>query len=641
VNAILRSTVAGLAFLAMSMAATAGDPARVFPAETLAYADLSDPAAVAPQISAIFKGTPLENGLKFIDGRRDAAKTPHDLFGKEEMALIALLASPEMATEFKRLGGIGIGLTGFTDQCDPEAVLAVLTGDSAAAGLVARAFLTTGTLRKVAEVQGVPVYQYRQPNYTYDPNDGRQKLANDKPPTEGPYEATFAYTPGLFVAGTSKAAVAPVITRFLGKAKGSLAEHPAFQEARTANKDPGVFFFVDVPRFCSQYDGAREKVSGLIEPDAYAWFKMMVSARTMKHLSGLVRLRDGGLAISIAGRFDAAQKSPLFDFLSGPGVSVELLQHSPAPASIALVVALPEKDRAATVINFLDAMAKSSGQLGRLPGEAVKELNEKYKLSVERDLVGKVQSVAIVMPVKQELPKGARARPMVVLFTDDAAAAGAWEDFLPRLVADLSGANTLPQPVAETIGGVRVLSLPGASLPWNAALHYARNEGVLVVGLDRKLVAAAVHPNKKAIAAPAGEPPVLVGTVGLGGVVRLIADSARLSGPVVPVSEVGPATGPRPGSGPAPAANGQKEDEAKRWEELLKSVDAVPPGLIVGRRLENELRIEITQPRLAGGPLPAVIGAAANWFDTLLNRGANPNMYPYPTYRRGIRRGGF
>ena len=58
-NAILRLIVAGLVFLGMVTAASAADPARVFPAETLAYADLSDPAQTAQALQKALEGGPI------------------------------------------------------------------------------------------------------------------------------------------------------------------------------------------------------------------------------------------------------------------------------------------------------------------------------------------------------------------------------------------------------------------------------------------------------------------------------------------------------------------------------------------------------------------------------------------------------
>lgn len=629
-------------FASSGRATDVTDPADLFPPGTLAYAELHDPATVGPQLAAVFKGTVIEDSIPFIHNRRDKTKDPRDITGKDQLALLGLLASPEMAAEFKKLGGVAVGLTGFTEQGDPQVAVAVLTGDSPAAGLIARAFLTMTTVRKVGAVGDVPVYQFRQPAMGYDPN-GRPMLQNDKPPTEGPYEATFAYLPGLFVVGTGKAAVGEVVSRFQGTAKGALAATPAFKEAAAAHRKPGLFYFVNTPEFCAKYEESLRKSDGPIEPDALAWFRLVANARAVRYAAGCARFRDGGLAVTVGGAFDPAVKSPLLGLLSGPGAKVELLRDT--PTTFAVAVTLPETDRAAAVIGFLDATAKATGELGRLPGEAVKELEAKYKIAVADGLIGKTRAVAVVMPVKQELPKGARPLPLFVLHTDSPDAALAWEDFLPKLIGDIGGAAP-PQPASEVIGGVKVLSLPGGGLPWNAAVHYARKDATLVIGLDRKLVAGVVAGESAGghgVVIPPGDTPAALGTLGLGGVIRLLTETTRPTGPVVPLGPAKPATTvPRrggfseelsvgPGGGRVPTGEEQKKDEAKAWEALLAAVDGLPATTVTARRTGNELRFELWQPKVQGGGLAPVVNAGVAWFDKLLNRTANPNPgYGYP-----------
>jgi len=628
-NPLARAAVALVAAALLAPAGRAAappDPADLFPADALAFAELHDPAAVAPDLAAAFKGTPLEDSLAFVHARRDKATKPLDLTGKQELAVLGLLASPEMAAEVRKLRGVAVGLTGFTPRGEPEGALAVLTGDSAAFGLAARAFLTMTHVRKVGAAGDVPVYQFRQPGFTYDQNTGQQKLANEKPPTEGAYEATFAYVPGLFVVGTSRPAVAGVLARFQGKAKGTLAANAAFQAAAAAHRKPGVFYFANVPELAAKYDAARKAGGAGDEPDAYGWFKLVANAKAVRSLAGSVRFRDGGLAATAAGVFDPAAKSPLLDFLSGPGVKVEYLRNAPYGAALAATVALPEKDRAAAVIAFLDAVAKADGGLGRLPGEAVKELDAKYRLAIADDLVGKTRAVTVVVPARQELPKGAVPLPMLVLHTAGPDAAAAWAAFLPKLVGDLSGGDP-PAPSSEMVGAVQVLSLAGTGLPWRAAVHYAHKDGLFVVGLDRKLVGAAVAGG----ATPAGLPadaPALFGTVAAGVVFRTTAVTPKPDGPVVPITPVGPAGGPRPNSEEVVPGQAQKNEEAKAWAALEKALDGLPVATLSGRRAGDELRVEVWQPKVQAGGLAAVVAAGVGWLDTLLDLHGDPNGNP-------------
>ncbi len=601
----------------------------MFPPGTLAYAELHNPAELAPQLAAVFKGTSLEDSIPFIHARKDAAKTLMELTGKQKLALLGLLASPEMLTEFKKLH-VAAGLTGFTDSGDPDCAIVILTHDSPAAGLVARAYITmSAQLRKVGEVSKVPVFQFRTPNITYDPN-GNPAVNNDKALADGPHEMTLAYTPGLFVIGTSKTAVGHAVKRFVGEEKGGrLATTAAFKEAAAAHRQTGLFYYLNFPELAAKYDaalkvrgnGVNEALRRLVdfgESDLYEWFRMVANAKAVKSVAGCVRFRDGGISATMAASFDPAHKSPLLEFLSGPGVKVELLHHARRPATLAFSVTLPEKNRAAALLGFLDSVAKANGELGRLPSDVVKELAEKYKLPVTDGLLGKVKAITIVMPTKQELPKGAKPAPMLILHTEDAASATAWEDFLPKLIGDLGGAANAPQSSSETINGVKVLSISGTGLRWNAPIHFARSGSVVALGLNRKLVADAVTADAAAsviggdkAVSPPGDPVAAFGVLSLGDVLTSLIEKPQPEGPVVP--REGNELPILPNGNPVPES--WVADVKKARKELLTSFGTLSPATATIRRAGNELRIEVFQPKVQNGGLKTIIDAAATWFD--------------------------
>lgn len=631
-NPSRRTAFAALLLLTAGLpvrAAVPTDPAALFPADTLVYAEIHQPAAVGPHVAALVKGSVLAEGLPFVHDRKDKAKSVRDLNGKPELGLLALAASPELLAEFGKLGGVAAGLVGYTDQGIPEVALAVLTGDSPGAGAAARAYLTlTPNVRRVGTVGGVPVFQHKPVSISYD-NQGRQQIQNDKPPDATPGELTFAYTPGLFVVGSTQAAVAVVLARFGGtaKAEGSLAATAPFKAAAAAHRKPGVFFYANATEFDKKLAAAAKTAHQVEAPDARGWFDLAVNGKAVRTVAGSVVFRDGGLAATVTAAFDPAHKSPLVEFLSGSGAKVELLHSAPKPAVLGVSVVLPEKGRAAALVGFLDALAKAEGEIGRLPGEAVKELEEKLKVPLSEGLIGKTRAVTVVMPAKQELPKGARPLPLVVFHTEGAEVAAAWEAFIPKLVADLSGAEAPPEPASETIAGVKVLSLAGSGLPWKSAMHYARKGSVFVIGQDRKLVgaAAAGEPGGSVVgAAGVAEPAdgtALFGTLAPGEVLRLLAARPKPEGPVVPV----------PGAQPRRNDDGQfelekgHEDEAKAMSDFLSAFAALPPMTVAVRRAGADLRLELWQPKVEGGALIPVVNSGVAWFDKLLNRYSDPN----------------
>lgn len=611
-------SLAALVFAIVAAHAVAAEPANVaelFPPGALAYAELTNPAELSAQLGALFKGAALEDSIPFIHNRKDAATNLVELQGKRELALLGLLASPEMMAEFKKLRGVGVGLTGFTDGGEPEAALVVLTGDSAAAGLAARAFLTmVSNLRKIGDVSRVPVFQLRVPEINYDMN-GQPQLANTKKPAESPYELTIAYTPGLFVVGTSKRAVTEPIQRFIapGKDGKSLATTSLFKEAAASHRQPGLFYFVNFAEFAAKYDAANRAKGGVGESDLYAWFTMLANPKAIKSLAGNIRLRDGGVSATLTAAFDLSKSSPLRELLSGPEVKVQLLEHARQPASLALAVSLPEKNRAATVIALADAFAKANGVLGRLPSDVVRQLTEKYPESSVAKLLEKTDAATLILPPKQDLQKGTKPLPLLILHMEDAASAEAWEQLFPGLMGNLAGADVAPQTSSESIGGVTVLSLPGAGLPWNGPIHFARAGKTVVFGLDRKLVAEATTPQAggTVAATPGADPLVLLGTVSLADALQAMLEPSSKDGAVKPV-EIPDQL--RNGNGNSTPEN-VIEGLAKSRKAFSTALAAVAPATITVRRHGDELRLELYQPKVANGGFKPVIDAAAMWVD--------------------------
>ncbi|MCI0705376.1 MAG: hypothetical protein L0241_30315 [Planctomycetia bacterium] len=618
---------------APACAAPPTDVADLFPPDTLAYAELHNPAELGPQLAALVKGTPLEDSIPFIHAKKGEAKTLQELKGKQELAALALLASPEMMGEFRRLGGVALGLVGYNAQGNPEIVFAVLTGESATAGLAARAFLTMSTnLRKVGEVSKVPVFQTRPPVLKYNPN-GQPEIDHEKQPTEGMHEPTFAYTPGLFLIGSSKNAIGTVLKRFLGEEKTHLRGTDEFKTAAAAYRQTGLFFYINVPQFIAKTDEAGRLRGAMFDFDIYSWVKLTANHKALKSISGCVRFRDGGLSLTVNGWFDPAQKSPLMDFFAGSGVKVELLHHARKPASFAASVNLPEKNRGAALMGFLDSLAKANGALGRLPSDVVKDLEDKHKVPLTTGVLTKVKSITVISPTRQELPKGATLMPVIVLHMEDAPSATTLEEFLPKLIGELAGEKP-PQPSSEMVDRVKVFTLAGTGLPWKAAVHYVRKDAVLAIGLDRKHVAAAVTPDAaasvasgdKGIIGPAGDPVALLGTLSIGDLLVSLTDEPRPEGPVRPIAP----GRPLPGGGIGLPPEKLRDEEEKARKAFLAAFRELPPTVVTVRRSGDELRIELFQPKVQGGGMTPIINAGVTWFDKLVNfRDPNRNLLDF------------
>jgi tetratricopeptide (TPR) repeat protein len=99
------------------------DPAALMPPETLIYLETGSPGRQIETILHMLKGTPLENPLAILGG----GKGPGSGFGpggKSHGDIIAALMNPAMMAEFKKIRGMGVGVTGLAQNNPP--VIAVL-----------------------------------------------------------------------------------------------------------------------------------------------------------------------------------------------------------------------------------------------------------------------------------------------------------------------------------------------------------------------------------------------------------------------------------------------------------------------------------------------------------------------------------
>lgn len=617
----------GLALLIPPAARAADpDPAALFPADTLAYAEVGKPGELADVLADWVKRTPFADPLKrthdALDQKRDHAADR----AARVVGAAAALVSPEMFAELKRFRGAAVGLTGFAKDHRPEVAAAVLLGDSNLAGLAVRAFLAGGeNVRRVATVDGVGVFQHRSPvgpatdpnGQPFRPDDDANPLKGHAP-AAGTGEPTYAYTPGLFVVGTSPDAVGGVLRRFAGKEKtGSLADAESFRKV-AADRGPGVFLYADPPRLLARIDAAKKAGGDAVPPEFAAFLRFVVNPKAVPVVRGNVIFKPDAVGLVLAATLDPAADSPLFGVLGGGPVSVENLRFAAKDAGWAVTVALPAKaDRAASVIRLLDGVAKANGVAGRLPGEALTGASE-------RDLFAGITAVTLFAAAKQELPAGGVPGPMVVLHAESEAVAGKWVDAAAKLAHLANPGGAAPTPASETIGGVKVVSVADGGFPWKAAVHVARAGSAVVVGLDRKLVAAAVAgkdgPN----------PPAFDGPAAGFGFVRPTAYPAAFAGlGAAVVDGLTPGAG-RPGDGnfvpPGRFPQGEPLDpeEAKKrataaTAAVRKAADGFPPVAVRVARTPSAVRVEVWQRGLDTGFGPLVT-AVVGWIEHELGK---------------------
>jgi hypothetical protein len=636
-NIVSLMALASIACALPAARADVTDVAKLFPAETLAYAEVVRPGDFTSALAALFQGTPLADPVRFTQDRVEKAQTPLAALAARQSGWLTLFNTPEFAAEAKRLHGVAVGLVGFTESHEPRYAAAVVLGDSHAAGLAVRTFLAVGSdVRRVGVIDGVPVFRHR--TFVGRPldEDGKpipeQKPANTVEPVGGPPESTYAYVPGLFVVGSDLEAVGDMLRRFAGKGEDkSLATTNSFRRCQTVRDRPGLFFYTTPAALVAKLDAARKVGRNMIDPDQYALLKFAMNARAVKLIHGTVSVGANSIALTAEADLEDATV-PLADLLTGPAVPRNIFAHTVGQPGWAMSVSLPDRGRRAQVVlELLDAVARANGTIGRLPSQAVADADREPGPKIIADLLPAVKTVIAFAPTKLELPAGCRPLPMFVFHLESDVGADGWERSAKKLIALAFGTADQPGLAVEVINGVRVTSLAGKDLPGGVPVHFARSGAVVVFGQDRKLVAEAVSGRGVAPAWPVG-----FGSGSPAGLAVVLPGKlvAHLIPPTKPV-KTGEARAELPALLPwlTPAVPWRSDATLSREPltvGLARAIEPLPPVFAAVNRKQASLQVEMRMPDPAK-PMAVAAERFLDWLEKRTADNGDPRMYhPFP-----------
>jgi hypothetical protein len=499
-QALVRSLGALVLVLLLSGQARAErlDPAAWFPARTIAYLEVNQPAQLAKEMDAVFKGSALDNLPNLLAAFRE--KNPpgerYYYYGPRVLEMLALMVGPEARAEFARTQGAAVALTGVGKTGQPEVVGVILPGDSHLPGLFMRSmFLFQTRLQTVGEVEGVRICRDRRQIYRkYGPRDEPIERGKEPKVEYEEYGPAIAVLPKVIILGSSVEAVGDVVRRIKGKQSAdSLAAAKGFKEAAKLRERPGLFGYADIatlvsvmtktlmagPRFDEyrkrdlqeqiryleqrrQFEKEREK-SEKREPRDYeaeigqakqrlealekAAAARKAEARKVAKLleeqlgalrsaAGSLSLQDGALGLEIQVQLNPEHKSALAKLLPDQKVDLEVLHYVPADCPFALAKAMPSNPKWwPNLLEVVDALAGASGSK-QAPSKALKSVEAKLGFDFGKDLFGKIKSVAVAAPpARAEIPKGGLHIPVLVIEAVDADAAKSLEALVPKLVA--------------------------------------------------------------------------------------------------------------------------------------------------------------------------------------------------------------
>jgi len=112
------------------------DPAALMPPETIIYMETGSPGRQIETILNMLKGTPFENPLAVLGGGK-SGKSPGDI--------MAALMNPAMMAEFKKIRGMGVGITGISQNNPPFTAVLFPGKSDALRGLILAGLGMVGT----------------------------------------------------------------------------------------------------------------------------------------------------------------------------------------------------------------------------------------------------------------------------------------------------------------------------------------------------------------------------------------------------------------------------------------------------------------------------------------------------------------
>lgn len=115
------------------------DPAALMPPNTLIYVEMGSPGKQIETILSTLKGTPFENPLAAIGANGSSSQA-----GKSPGDIVAGFLNPSMMAEFKKIRGIGVGITG-VELNNPPFIVVLFPGKSdALRGLIMAGLVMLG-----------------------------------------------------------------------------------------------------------------------------------------------------------------------------------------------------------------------------------------------------------------------------------------------------------------------------------------------------------------------------------------------------------------------------------------------------------------------------------------------------------------
>lgn len=279
------------------------DPASLMPPETLFYAEIGSPGKQIETILNMLKDTPLENPFAALGGNNTGWQG-----SGPPATIIAGLLNPGMMAEFKKIQGVGIGITGIPEENEPPALVVLFPGKSDA---------LKGLLQMALTMAGKPMESI----------EGMQTVAL-------PEGGCAAYDDSVVILATQKAYVAGQLAWSVKQYKGATNEptlassNKSFTKVtKKARQENLLTVWIDTDNV---FAGLKKILPEGELPEQVRMANGIVNFDSIDDIMTFLSLEENGIAVETNVAFKDGQTSLAYNMIRTPNLSKTGFQAIPS-----------------------------------------------------------------------------------------------------------------------------------------------------------------------------------------------------------------------------------------------------------------------------------------------------------------------
>src|SRR5262249_24371341 len=203
--------------------------------------------------------------------------------------------------------------------------------------------------------------------------------------------------------GSSLQNTSDVVKRIKAKATTpALSGNAGFKELAALRARPGLFAYANPGQGLKVLEEVLKENNEVVPPIFQRGLVQLLNPKAIRGVGASLTLSGGTLDLRVAANIEPGKSSPLFDLFANQKATLQLL--NPVPKDSVAAFSLTLSDGEKQFKGLLEAADVVVGNDGPKPSDFVKQLEEKMKVSLAKDVAGRIAAVTVALPAKQELP---------------------------------------------------------------------------------------------------------------------------------------------------------------------------------------------------------------------------------------------